>query len=138
MIKTQTAHQATRNELKKYDKMIQEQRNHFQSMGLSNEQIEIVLQPIYSYSEKLKEDILEYEQALKGEFQESYSFENLGPLLISYRIYLGWTQTQLAEKLGVAVSQVSRDENNEYFGSSLEKMVKIMKIMDMPVSIQFS
>ncbi|WP_349775629.1 helix-turn-helix transcriptional regulator [Halalkalibacter oceani] len=50
------------------------------------------------------------------------NLHQLGKTLIAYRIYLGMSQQDLAERLGVSPSQVSRDERNEYYGARLERL----------------
>jgi transcriptional regulator with XRE-family HTH domain len=49
--------------------------------------------------------------------------------LISARIAKGLTQRQLAEKLGVNESQVSRDERNEYHGVTLDRAARILEVL---------
>ncbi|WP_354572868.1 helix-turn-helix transcriptional regulator [Halalkalibacter oceani] len=59
------------------------------------------------------------------------SLHQLGKTLIAYRIYLGMSQQDLAERLGVSPSQVSRDERNEYYGARLERLQQVMEAMKM-------
>ena len=51
--------------------------------------------------------------------------------MIAYRIYLGLSQQELADRLGVSASQVSRDERNEYYGATLERLQEVMEAMRM-------
>ncbi len=53
--------------------------------------------------------------------------EGVSPLLDRLQA-LGLTQRQLAEKLGVNESQVSRDERNEYPGVTLDRAARILKL----------
>ena len=55
----------------------------------------------------------------------------MGKTLIAYRIYLGLSQQELADRLGVSASQVSRDERNEYYGATLERLQEVMEAMRM-------
>ena len=41
------------------------------------------------------------------------------------------TQQELAERLGVLPSQVSRDERNEYYGATVERIQQVMEAMGM-------
>ena len=50
----------------------------------------------------------------------------LGQLLVSLRIARGLTQRELAERLGVHESLVSRDERNEYHGITLDRAARIL------------
>jgi transcriptional regulator with XRE-family HTH domain len=47
-------------------------------------------------------------------------------MLIAVRIAQGVTQRELAKRLGVHESQVSRDERNEYFGITLERAARVL------------
>ena len=51
------------------------------------------------------------------------------PVLIAMRIYQGLTQRELADKLGVHESQVSRDERNEYAGITVERANRILEAL---------
>ena len=62
----------------------------------------------------------------RGEFEELENFRGFGHLLISLRIAQGVSQRELARRLNVHESQVSRDERNEYFGITLERAVRIL------------
>ena len=42
----------------------------------------------------------------------------------------GISQRELARRLGVHESQVSRDERNEYFGITLERAVKVLDALN--------
>src|SRR5262245_34676360 len=50
----------------------------------------------------------------------------IGRLLIALRIANGLTQRELARRLGVDESQVSRDERNEYYGITVERAQRIL------------
>lgn len=54
----------------------------------------------------------------------------LGQLLIAARIANGFSQTELANRLGVDVSQVSRDERNEYHGISVERADRVLAALE--------
>jgi transcriptional regulator with XRE-family HTH domain len=50
--------------------------------------------------------------------------------LISLRIAQNISQRELAKRLDVHESQISRDERNEYFGITLERAVKILDALN--------
>lgn len=50
--------------------------------------------------------------------------------MIAARITQGISQRELAKRLNVHESQVSRDERNEYFGITLERAVKILDALE--------
>jgi transcriptional regulator with XRE-family HTH domain len=56
--------------------------------------------------------------------------------LIALRIANGVTQTELAERLGVSASQVSRDERNEYYGVTVERAQRVVEALNESLRIQ--
>ena len=60
----------------------------------------------------------------------SDNLRGLGQLLITSRIAQGISQRELANRLGVHESQVSRDERNEYFGISVDRAVKVIDALN--------
>ncbi|HXS13902.1 MAG TPA: helix-turn-helix transcriptional regulator, partial [Acidobacteriaceae bacterium] len=78
----------------------------------------------------LKEEVESYERLKRGEFDELENLRGLGHLLISLRIAKGISERDLARRLDVHESQVSRDERNEYFGITLERAIKILDALN--------
>jgi len=74
----------------------------------------------------LEEEVESYERLKRGEFEDLDNLRGLGQTLISLRIAQGVSQRELAKRLKVHESQVSRDERNEYFGITLERAAKIL------------
>jgi transcriptional regulator with XRE-family HTH domain len=62
--------------------------------------------------------------------------EDVGQLLIAARIQRGLTQRQLAERLSVHESQVSRDERHEYQGLTLERLTQLSEALALDPVIQ--
>jgi DNA-binding XRE family transcriptional regulator len=94
--------------------------------GLSAEAVQRVIDPMESFHLQLKEEVESYERLKRREFDELDNFRGFGHMLISLRIAQGITQRELAKRLGVHESQVSRDERNEYFGITLERAMKVL------------
>ena len=67
-----------------------------------------------------------YERLQRREFDEIEDLRGLGPMLIAVRIAQGVSQRELAKRLDVHESQVSRDERNEYFGITLERAARVL------------
>jgi transcriptional regulator with XRE-family HTH domain len=59
-------------------------------------------------------------------------------MLIALRIALGLTQRQLAERLGVHESQVSRDERNEYHGVTVERASRLLDALGVNLLSHFT
>lgn len=60
---------------------------------------------------------------------EKFSLEWIGKSLIAARIARGWSQKDLADKLGVSESKIARDEHNEYHGLLLVNLRKIAVLL---------
>jgi DNA-binding XRE family transcriptional regulator len=95
-------------------------------LKLAKEEIKRVLDPIQSFHLQLKEEVQSYERLKRGEFDEVRNFDGMGRLFVALRISQGMTQRELAERLGVHESQVSRDERNEYHGITLERANRLL------------
>ena len=91
--------------------------------------IKRALDPMRSFHLQLQEEIESYERLKRGEFDEIQNFEGLGRLLVALRISQGVSQRELAERLEVHESQVSRDERNEYRGVTLERANRILEAL---------
>jgi DNA-directed RNA polymerase specialized sigma subunit len=113
MIRSENEYQQAVLRLKEESQRIKDQQKHLQGMDLSKEEIKRVLDPVRSFHEQLKEEVASYEKLKRGEFDEIRNFEGIGRLLVALRIAQGLSQRELAERLEIHESQVSRDERNE-------------------------
>ena len=108
---------------------IKAERTRLQAMNLSKEEVKRALDPVRSFHEQLNEEVASYERLMRGEFEELRNFEGVGQMLIALRIAKGVSQRELAERLGVHESQVSRDERNEYHGVTIERAGRILEAL---------
>jgi ribosome-binding protein aMBF1 (putative translation factor) len=97
---------------------------------LSDEEIKRVIDPMTSFHLQLREEVESYERLKRGEFDDLHNLRGLGHLLISVRIAQGVSQRELAARLEVHESQVSRDERNEYFGITLERAIRVLEALN--------
>jgi transcriptional regulator with XRE-family HTH domain len=79
----------------------------------------------------LEEEVESYERAQRGSFEPLTNLSGVGHLLVSGRIYRRLSQRELASRLGVHESQVSRDERNEYHSITLERAARVLEALDM-------
>jgi DNA-binding XRE family transcriptional regulator len=108
---------------------INAQKAELEKMGLSPGDVKRALDPIQSFHLQLQEEVESYERLKRGEFDDIWNLQGLGQLLISLRIAKGLSQRQLAEKLDVHESQISRDERNEYHGVTLDRAARILEVL---------
>ena len=57
----------------------------------------------------------------------------VGQLLVAARIAQGISQRELAERLSVHESQISRDERNEYHGVTVERAHRVLEALQMEI-----
>lgn len=91
---------------------------------------------IESKMDDLREEIAEYERLRSGGTTtiEATSLAGLSEALIKARIARGWTQADLAQRLGVAEQQVQRDEASRYAGASLSRLCDLAEALGVDVS----
>lgn len=99
------------------------------SQGYTPEQVAKLRQPLESFHMQLVEEVESYERLKRGQFVEFENLHGLGQILIGVRIARGLTQRELAERLGVNESMVSRDERNEYHGITVDRAMRILDVM---------
>ena len=134
MIRNEAEYQEAVQRIAEEQKRLKEQRAKLNELDLSQEEIKRVLDPMKSFHEQLKEEVTSYERLQRGEFDELQNFEGLGRLLIALRISHGISQRELAERLEVHESQVSRDERNEYHGITVDRANRILEALDVEVT----
>jgi DNA-directed RNA polymerase specialized sigma subunit len=127
MIRSETEYQEAVTRLQGEESRIKEQQRQLKELALSKEEIKRVMDPVRSFHEQLREEVASYEKLKRGEFDEVRNFDGIGRLLIALRISQGISQRELAERLGVHESQVSRDERNEYHGITVERAGRILE-----------
>ena len=130
MIRNENEYKEAVGRLAEEQKRLTEHRARLKEAGLSNVKIKRVIDPMESFHLQLREEVESYERLKRQEFDELDNLRGLGQLLISLRIAQGMSQRELARRLGVHESQVSRDERNEYFGITLERAVKVLDALN--------
>jgi DNA-binding XRE family transcriptional regulator len=130
MIRNETEYQEASERLAQEWQRLAEHRSRLKEAGLADEEIKRVIDPLESFHLQLKEEVESYEKLKRGEFGELDNLRGLGHLLISIRIAQGLSQRELANRLNVHESQVSRDERNEYFGITLERAIRLLDALN--------
>ena len=130
MIRNEAEYQEACARLSEERRRYEDHEKNLSSAGLSEEEIKRVIDPLRSFHLQLAEEVESYERLKRREFAEIENLRGIGNLLISLRIALGLSQRELARRLGVHESQVSRDERNEYFGITLERAGRILDALN--------
>ncbi len=112
MIRNENEYKDTVRRLGEQEERLKQQAAQLKQTKLSKDAIKRVLNPVRSFHEQIKEEVASYERLKRGEFDELQNFAGIGRLLIALRIPKGLTQRELAERLEVSETQVSRDERH--------------------------
>jgi ribosome-binding protein aMBF1 (putative translation factor) len=136
MIRNETEYQEASERLTQERQRLAEHKARLKAAGLAEEEIKRVIDPFESFHLQLKEEVESYEKLKRGEFDELDNLRGLGHLLISIRIAQGLSQRDLAKRLNVHESQVSRDERNEYFGITLERAIRLLDALNVKLHTQ--
>ncbi len=138
MIRNESEYQeATRRQREELERL-DLHRGRLVAAGLTADEVERALDPLRSFHLQLAEEIESYERLRRGDLGELVNLHGLGRTLIALRIARGLTQRELAEKLGVHESQVSRDERNEYHGITVERATRVLDAMAVELRSRFT
>ena len=135
MIKTEEAYKNALQRLEKDREYLAAYRAQLTEQGLTTDEITRVMEPQMSFHQQLNDEVTWYEGARRGDPQAIGSLRDLGRLLIALRIASGMSQRELATKLSVHESQISRDERNEYYGISMDRAQEIIEALNANLAI---
>lgn len=130
MIRNEAEYQHASARLLEERNRLSEHRARLKEAGLGDDEVKRVIDPFESFHLQLQEEVESYERLRRGEFDELVNLRGLGHLLIALRIAKGVSQRDLAKRLEVHESQISRDERNEYFGITLERAIRILDALN--------
>lgn len=137
MIRNESEYQeATRRRKEEAERLV-EHRNRLEDLGLTDEEVQRALDPLRSFHLQLEEEIQGYERLKRGDLGEFVNLHGVGRVLIALRIARGLSQRQLAERLNVHESQISRDERNEYHGVTVERASRILDALQVNLRSHF-
>ncbi|TWU05469.1 helix-turn-helix domain-containing protein [Stieleria varia] len=126
MIRNEQEYREAVERLTAEKKRFDEHRQRLIDDGIKKAGVQRVMEPLISFHEQLREEVEHYENLKRGKFPDLPNLKGLGVLLVSLRIARGMSQRELAAKLEVHESQVSRDERNEYHGITVDRAIKIL------------
>jgi DNA-binding XRE family transcriptional regulator len=129
MIRNESEYQEAVRRLREERDRLAEHRKRLKEMGLASDEVKRAIDPLGSFHEQLAEEVESYERLRRGELDELRNLHGLGTMLVALRIALGITQRELAERLGVHESQISRDERNEYHAITVDRASRILDVL---------
>jgi len=129
MIRNESEYQEALSRLEEERKRLEEHRGRLAEMGLKDDELKRALDPLRSFHLQLEEEVQSYERLKRGDLGELFNLHGLGHMLVALRIARGLTQRELAGRLGVHESQVSRDERNEYHGVTVDRASRVLDAM---------
>lgn len=124
MIRTESEYLATKEELEEAHARLAARKRALNAEGLSKDEIERELDPLLLMHSQMEVDVQWYEDA-RARRLPPVPLANLGAGLIALRIANGVSQRELANRLKVHESTVSRDERNEYHGITIERAERV-------------
>lgn len=137
MIRNETEYQEAVRRLGEEAKRLADHEARLKAMKLAPDEVKRALDPLRSFHMQLAEEVESYERLQRGDVGELTNLHGLGRMLVALRIALGFTQRELAERLGVHESQVSRDERNEYHGITVERVSRILDALGVQLTSRF-
>lgn len=129
MIRNEAEYQEAVCRLTEERKLLEEHRVRLQGLGLDSAELKRAMDPLRSFHLQLEEEVHSYERLKRGDVGELLNLHGLGQTLVALRIARGLTQRELAARLGVHESQVSRDERNEYHSITVDRASRILDAM---------
>jgi DNA-binding XRE family transcriptional regulator len=116
---------------------IETYRKELEAQKVAPELVKKAMQPYESFRLQLVEEIEGYERIKRGVINDTFNLAGIGQRLIGMRIYLEISQRELAKRLGVHETQISRDERNEYHGITVERVAEILAALGVSMRSSF-
>ena len=126
MIRTETEYRLTCKQIEANRENEGRQRAALVASGLDPQTVEIAMEPVLTFHRQMADEAQWYERVRAGDLSPIHDLNHIGQMLIGLRIARGLTQKELAERLGVSESIISRDERNDYHGLSIERAQRIL------------
>lgn len=125
MITNEKQYKITKSQMDKFLQSIKEFDH--DNLAISSRLVKAQKDAFISQYEELKNEVEEYEKLKSGlvNVSEASSIDELPELLIKARIAQGFTQEDLANKLGMKSQQIQRYESELYSSASFRRLLEI-------------
>ena len=138
MIRTETEYRRTARLAAASQARLASERKKLTRAGLSSDEIRLRTDLAQGLLDDLLAELRAYERLKAGDFKDPAAFEHLGEALVGLRIAAKLTQRELARKLGVHESQVSRDERYAYQGATFERLMRVLEALGVRAQLSFA
>ena len=129
MIRSEAEYQAARKQMDEDRVFARRQRAELKAKGYTAEEVARGMEDTLSFQAQLAEEVDWYEKARRREIAPLANFAQIGRLLVGLRLANGFSQRELADRLGVSEASVSRDERNEYHGITVERAQRVLEAL---------
>lgn len=129
MIRNETEYQEAAKRVEEEEARFEQYAADWKAKGFKADEVAKLLEPLKSFHMQLVEEIEYYQRLKQGRFDAFENLRGLGQLLIGLRLHLGITQRELADRLGVDGTAVSRDERNEYHGITVDRAARVLEAL---------
>jgi ribosome-binding protein aMBF1 (putative translation factor) len=86
----------------------------------------------------LERELQDYDALQRGTSHLAGRLEHLGDLLVQARIARGWTQRELAERLGLHMQKIQQYEATSYVGASAARLLEVARALGLICEISVS
>lgn len=121
-------------EIKEYEKQISQSTELLINIGLTPDQINGHLSSLNGVVEDLQKEVNEYNDLKNKTKTPCGDITGIGEILIKTRIYLGLTQKELADKMRIDETQISRYERSNYRGINLTRFLEIIEALEVDIT----
>ncbi|MFA5074449.1 MAG: helix-turn-helix domain-containing protein, partial [Nitrospirota bacterium] len=129
MLRNEKELQAAKEKLANEKKRLLEYAQLLKQKGISEKDLDVVMEPLTKDYRKLQEEIFHYEQMKEKKLPIIDDINDIGKCLIMARKARGISIRELAKRLGVHESLVSRDERNGYKNVGVDRVAKILEAL---------
>lgn len=136
MIKNNRQYEASCRQISKLQDALELSKNH--PVKMDKKLYNAMLAGIESQIQDVQKEIDEYEKLQRTKEIPIDTFDNVGQLLIQARIASGYTQKQLAEKIGIQPQVLQKYEACGYETTNIARMKKIIEALDISTLIEFA
>ena len=130
MIRNERQYRITKSQIAKFEAALADVTERSNS-GVSARLRNLEQDALGSQLEELREEAAEYERLRSGRRQPVSipSFDQLPRALVQARIARGWSQRELADRVGLKEQQIQWYEATEYASASLKRIKKVMEAL---------